>query len=440
MPETKYAKSGDVHIAYQVFGEGSLDLVFLSSWICQIEHMWAHPSGQRFLSRLASFARVITLDKRGSGLSDRVAGSPDVDERMDDIRAVMDAAGSERAALLGTSEGGILGAVFAATYPERTTALVMSGSTARCTPDDEYPWGFDAEARAQVEAYIENAWGSGAGVVYMAPDYADDPAFRNWYAQLERLSGSPGSMLAMWDWNMEVDIRGILDTIRVPTLIVHRAGDRLVPVEHGRYLAEHIPGARYVELPGSAHYAFIGDVDAIVDEVEEFLTGMRSHAEADRVLATVLFTDVVGSTERASQLGDRRWRDLLAEHQSVVRRRLEAHRGREVQTTGDGFLATFDGPARAIRCACEIRDRSREAGVEIRAGLHTGEVEVVGDDIAGIAVHIGARVSSEAGPGEVLVSSTVRDLVAGSGIRFSSRGQHELKGVPEAWELLAVEA
>jgi class 3 adenylate cyclase len=427
-----------VHIAYQVFGDGPIDLVFLSSWICQIEQIWAHPAGARFLSRLASFSRVILLDKRGSGLSDRVSGTPSVDERTDDVRAVMDTVGSERAALFGTSEGGILGALFAATYPERTVALVMAGSGARFTPADDYPWGFSDEAQEMVEAYIENAWGSGQSTLMMAPDHADDPTFLSWIAQMERLSGSPGSMRAMWDWNMEMDIREILPVIRVPTLVLHRVDDRLVQVECGRYAAQHIAGAKYVELPGSDHYAFIGDVDRIVDEVEEFLTGMRTSAEPDRVLATVLFTDLVGSTELATQLGDRRWRDLLAEHQAAVRRQLEIHRGREVKTTGDGFLATFDGPARAIRCACAIRDEVAHSGLGVRAGLHTGEVEVIGEDIGGIAVHIGARVSAGAQPGEVLVSSTVRDLVAGSGIQFESRGLQRLKGVPEPRELLAV--
>jgi class 3 adenylate cyclase len=437
-PETKYARSGDLHIAYQVFGDGPLDLVFLSSWISQIEHIWAHPSGARFFNRLANFSRVITLDKRGSGLSDRVSGTPDVDERIDDVRAVMDAVGSERAALFGTSEGGILGAVFAATYPERTVALVMSGSGARFTPAENHPWGWGEEAQRLVESYIENSWGTGEGASMMAPDLADDPVFRSWYAQLERLSGSPGSMRAMWRWNMEMDIRAILPVIRVPTLVLHRAHDRLVQVECGRYVAERIPGAKYVELLGSEHYAFIGDVDRIVDEVEEFLTGMRASAEPDRVLATVLFTDLVGSTERATELGDRRWRDVLAEHQAAVRRQLELYRGREIKTTGDGFLATFDGPARAIRCACAVRDQAAQHGIEIRAGLHTGEVEVIDDDIGGIAVHIGARVSSKAQPGEVLVSSTVRDLVAGSGILFESRGLQNLKGVAEPRELLSV--
>lgn len=439
-PETKYARSGDVHIAYQVFGNGPLDLVFLSSWISQIEQIWAHPAGARFLTRLASFSRVICLDKRGGGLSDRVSGTPGIDERMDDVRAVMDAVGSERAALFGTSEGGILGAVFAATYPERSVALVMAGSGARFSPAEGYPWGFGEDAQRQLEDYVENHWGTGAGASLMAPDHADDPVFCRWYGQLERLAGSPGSMLALWRWNMEMDIRAILADIRVPTLVLHRVNDQLVQVECGRYLAQHIPGASYVELPGSEHYAFIGDVDQIVDEVEEFLTGMRTGGEPDRVLATVLFTDLVGSTERASYLGDRRWRDVLAEHQSAVRRQLELYRGREVKTTGDGFLATFDGPARAIRCACAIRDGAGQLGLEIRAGLHTGEVEVMGDDIGGIAVHIGARVSGEAQPGEVLVSSTVRDLVAGSGIVFATRGSQRLKGVSQPWEILAVDS
>lgn len=440
MPETRYTRSSDgVHIAYQVFGDGPIDLVFLSSWICQIEHIWAWPAGARFYSRLAKFCRVIALDKRGSGLSDRVSGTPGVDERMDDVRAVMDAVGSERAALLGTSEGGALGAVFAATHPDRTVALVMAGSGARFATAPDYPWGFDNEGQELIDEYIENSWGSGLGVILMAPDLAENEAFRRWYGQLERLAGSPGSMLAAWRWNMNIDIRPVLPVIRVPTLVLHRVGDALVQVESGRYLAAHIPDAKYVELEGSEHYAFIGDVDGLVDEVEEFLTGKKGQPETDRLLATVLFTDIVDSTDRAVELGDRRWHTLLDEHHALVRRELEAFQGREIKTTGDGVLATFDGPARAIRCAVALRRGVRSLGLEIRAGLHTGEVEVMGDDIGGIAVHIGQRVSALASVGEVLVSRTVVDLVAGSGTAFESRGEHKLKGVPGHWTLFAVE-
>lgn len=440
MPETRYTRSSDgVHIAYQVFGDGPIDLVFLSSWICQIEHIWAWPAGARFYSRLAKFCRVIALDKRGSGLSDRVSGTPGVDERMDDVRAVMDAVGSERAALLGTSEGGALGAVFAATHPDRTVALVMAGSGARFATAPDYPWGFDNEGQELIDEYIENSWGSGLGVILMAPDLAENEAFRRWYGQLERLAGSPGSMLAAWRWNMNIDIRPVLPVIRVPTLVLHRVGDALVQVESGRYLAAHIPDAKYVELEGSEHYAFIGDVDGLVDEVEEFLTGKKGQPETDRLLATVLFTDIVDSTDRAVELGDRRWHTLLDEHHALVRRELEAFQGHEIKTTGDGVLATFDGPARAIRCAVALRRGVRSLGLEIRAGLHTGEVEVMGDDIGGIAVHIGQRVSALASVGEVLVSRTVVDLVAGSGTAFESRGEHKLKGVPGHWTLFAVE-
>ena len=438
VPTTQYAKSGDVHIAYQVFGAGPNDLVFLSSWISQIEHIRAWPAGARFYDRLARFARVIALDKRGAGLSDRVEGTPTIDERMDDVRAVMDAVGSERAALLGTSEGGALGAVFAATYPDRADALVLAGSAARFAAAPDYRMGWTEEFQQVVVEYIEHGWGTGLGSSQMAPDSEGDEDFRRWYAQLERLAGSPGTMRAMLQWNMDIDIRPILPLIRVPTLVLHRTGDAICSVESGRDLAARIPDATFVELPGSEHYAFIGDVDGLVDEVEEFLTGARTPPLTDRVLATVLFTDIVDSTTQAASMGDRRWRSLLDRHNALVADQLRTYRGRQVKTMGDGVLATFDGPARGIRCALALREAVRTLGMEIRAGLHTGEVEVIGDDIGGIGVHIGQRVSSLARPGEVLVSRTVVDLVAGSQIEFSDRGEHELKGVPGGWRLFAV--
>jgi class 3 adenylate cyclase/pimeloyl-ACP methyl ester carboxylesterase len=439
LPVTRYVRTPDgLHIAYQVFGGGPIDLVFLSSWICQIEHVWAWPACARFFDRLSRFSRVITLDKRGSGLSDRVGTTSDVDERMGDVRTVMDAVGSERAALLGTSEGGALGAVFAATHPDRTIALIMAGSFARFRPAPDYPWGWDDDAFGLMDDYVENHWGTGGGAAIMAPDLADNEAFCRWYGQLERLAGSPGSMRAAWEWNTAIDIRSTLPAIHVPTLVLHRAGDLLVSVEHGRYLAEHIPNAKYVELDGSEHYAFIGDVDAFVDEVETFLTGAPAHREADRLLATVLFTDIVSSTERAAEVGDRRWHSLLDQHHSLVRQQVHSFGGREIKTIGDGVLATFDGPTRAIRCALAIREGLRPLGLKIRAGLHTGEVEVMGEDIGGMAVHIGQRVSALAAPDEILVSRTVVDLAVGSAINFDDRGETELKGVPGRWHLFAV--
>jgi class 3 adenylate cyclase len=416
-----------------------MDLVFMSSWISQIEQLWELPSAARFLRRLASFSRLILFDKRGSGLSDRVQGTPSIDERMDDIRAVMDAVGSERAALFGQSEGGGLGCVFAATYPERTVALVLAGSTPRCTPAPDYPWGWSPDTQQRVLNYIASSWGSGEGVAMVAPSRTNEPGLKEWFGKLERLTASPTAARDLLGWNLGIDIRHVLPAIRVPTLVLHRAGDQLVPVECGRYLGAHIPAARYVELPGDDHYAFLETADDLVDEVEEFLTGVRPLPETDRVLATVLFTDIVTSTERSAQVGDRRWKDLLDQHDTLIRRELERHRGRLVKTTGDGILATFDGPARAIRCAQAIATSVKSLGIEVRAGLHTGEVELRGEDVTGIGVNIAARVVDAAGPAEVVVSSTVKDLVAGSGLRFADRGTHDLRGVPGEWRLFAVE-
>jgi pimeloyl-ACP methyl ester carboxylesterase len=439
-PVTRYARSGEVNIAYQVVGEGPLDLVFVSGWVSNLDLMWQEPSYARFLRRLASFSRLILFDKRGTGLSDRVpeADLPTLEARMDDVRAVLDAAGAERAALLGHSEGGPMCLLFAATHPERTVALVLIGTYARRLVGDGYPFGTSPEAYDGFLAEIADGWGGAVGLEARAPSLVDDTRFRTWWSDYLRMSASPGAALALTRMNGQIDVRPALETIGVPTLVVHRTGDRSLPVEGARYLAERIRGARLVELPGNDHLPFVGDQDAILDEIEEFLTGVRRGAGNDRVLATVLFTDIVGSTERAVELGDREWRDLLESHHLLVRRALESWRGIEVDTAGDGFLATFDGPARAIRCACAIRDAVRGLGLEVRAGLHTGECEVHGETVAGIAVHIGARVAALAGPGEVLVSSTVRDLVAGSGIEFDERGEHELKGVPGRWQLYSV--
>ncbi len=436
IPATRYAKSGDVNIAYQVVGEGPLDLVLVPGFASHVEHAWEDPSLARFLRRLASFSRLILFDKRGTGLSDRVSVTelPTLEQRMDDVRAVMDAVGAEQAALLGVSEGGPMSTLFAATYPERTTALVAYGAFAGRvglppSPEQVQPF-LDA---------IERNWGQGFGIGLFAPSMANDESCRQWWARYERLALSPGAAVALVRMNMEIDTRHVLPAIRVPTLVLHRAGDRMVSVEQGRYLAEHISKAKYVELPGDDHAPWIGDQDAILDEIEEFLTGVRHGPDPDRVLATVLFTDIVGSTQRAVELGDRRWRDLLDGYYGVAHKELGRFRGREVKTTGDGFLATFDGPARGIRCACAIGDGARQLGIDSRAGLHTGECEVMGEDVGGIAVHIGARVAAEAGAGEVLVSSTVKDLVAGSGISFQDRGIHALKGVPGDWRLFAVQ-
>jgi len=440
-PETRYARSEEGDVAYQVVGEGPLDLVFISSWTSNVEVMWEEPLFARFLRRLATFCRVLCFDKRGSGISDPVplAAVPTLEEWTDDVRRVMDAAGSKRAALLGAGWGAQMAMLFAATYPERTSALILVNASARSLHDVDYPSGLPADLVPRFLQRREERWGTGGVVDLVAPSVAQDERFRRSTARYERLSMSPRASSITAAAIMERDLRAVLPSIRVPTLVLHRAGDRAFPVGHGRYLAEHIPGAKYVELPGEDDFIYVGDTETMLAEIEEFLTGVRPVAEIDRVLATVLFTDIVGSTERAATLGDRAWHALLDTHHGIVRRELERHRGREVDTAGDGFLATFDGPARAIRCACAIRDGVRSLGIEIRAGLHTGECELMGDGVGGIAVHIGARVAASAAPGEVLVSSTVKDLVAGSGLRFVDRGVHSLRGVPGEWRLFAVE-
>jgi pimeloyl-ACP methyl ester carboxylesterase len=437
-PETRYARSGDVNIAYQVVGEGPRDLVLVPGWVSNIEVFWEEPSHARFFQRLASFSRLILFDKRGTGLSDRVADLPNLETRMDDVRAVMDAARSPRAALLGYSEGGPLCLLFGATYPERTAAVVMVGSFARRTWAPDHPWGPTREDyERDIEASLRE-WGGPVGLDIRAPSLATDPRFREWWARFLRMSASPGANRALRVMNAEIDVRHVLPALRVPTLIVHNVGDRTVDVNASRYMAERIPGARYVELVGGDHLPYVGNADAILDEIEEFLTGVRRGPEPDRVLATVMFTDIVGATTKAAELGDRRWHDLLDAHHALVREQLTRFRGREIDTAGDGFLAAFDGPARAVRAACVISEGVRPLGLAIRAGLHTGECEVMGSKLGGVAVHIGARVAALAGAGEVLVSSTVRDLVAGSGLRFTDRGAHALKGVPGEWHLFAV--
>jgi class 3 adenylate cyclase len=431
----KYARNDGVHIAYRIFGEGPRDIVLIPGTLSHVELYWEFPPNEYLLKRFTSFARVIVFDKRGQGLSDRVAEQT-MEERIGDVRAVMDAGGSEKATIYGWSEGGPMSLLFAATYPERTSGLVLCGSFAS-------PKAYLSQERRDLFLkQLDEHWGEGILVPINAPSKVKDEVFLRYFGKLERATASPGSIVALMRANFEIDVRPILPTIHLPTLILHRVGDRTVPVEQGRYLAQHIAGAKYVELPGDDHLlqAFDQDVlDRLIDEIEEFITGERRRPEADRTLATVMFTDVVGSTEHATRLGDRKWRELLTGYYAAVRKELDAFRGREVNIAGDGLLATFDGPARAIRCACAVRERVKPLGLQVRSGLHTGECELIGDDVAGIAVHIGARIESAAHPDEVLVSRTVRDLVAGSGIKFTDRGAHTLKGVADEWQLFAVQ-
>ncbi len=430
----RYAKSGAVNIAYQVTGDGPFDLVLVPGFVSHLELDWEELRLERFLSRLGRFARLIRFDKRGTGLSDRPGDLPDLEARMDDVRAVMDAVGSDSAALFGYSEGAPLSIMFAATYPERTRALVVYGGYAKRIRTDDYPWAPTAEERRAYAEQVEREWGTEADLGTMAPHA--DPALRRWWAARARAAASPGAARALIAMNSLVDVRDLLPVVSVPTLVVHRSGDRDSRPEEGRYIAEQIPGARFVEIPGEDHLVWI-DPDQILDEVEEFLTGVRPQAAPSRVLATILFTDVVGSTDTAAALGDRAWADLLAAHHRAVRRELRHFGGEEVNTAGDGFVALFDGPARAVRCALSIRDQVADLGLELRAGLHTGEVERTNGSVSGIAVHLAARVSAQAAAGEVLVTSTTRDLVFGSGLSFADRGERTLKGIEEPRRLYA---
>jgi class 3 adenylate cyclase len=443
-PETLYVKTADgVHIAYQVLGDHPIDLVFMPSGVSHLEVEWESPELARFLRGLAGFARLVRYDMRGTGLSDPASPNdwPTLEQRADDALAVLDAIGSQRAALIGGVVGGQLAMFCAAAHPDRTSALVLAGTTARYLWAPDYPWGAPANELALREREAEQGWEQGvAALRFLAPSMLSDPGFVSWWYRLFRQSTGPGVARALVRTVFETDLRSLLPTISMPTLVLCRSGDRFLTPAHGRYLAEHIPHASLVEFDGEDNLMYVGDSDAVIGEVEEFLTGVRHAAAAERVLATVMFTDIVGSTQRAAEIGDRAWRTLLDGHDHVVRRQLERFRGREIKTVGDGFVATFDGPGRAIQFACALREAVKALDIQVRTGLHTGEIEMRGDDVAGVAVHLAQRVSALASPGEVLVSRTVTDLVAGSGIQFADRGEHNLKGIPGMWHLYSVDA
>jgi class 3 adenylate cyclase len=433
-----FARSGDVDVAYRVVGDGPIDLVYAQGAYTHLDALWTQPAYRRYCERLAEFTRLILFDKRGMGMSDRVPGATTLEERMDDIRAIMDAVGSERAAIMGESEGGPLAMLFAAAHPERAVGLILQGAEVRERTDAEWPYGESTvEEFEEAMATMAARWGKGLGIDWIAPSVAGQQWAREWLGSVQTNAGTPRSIEAFMRMAFDIDVRHVAPAINVPTLVIHTSNDRVCHVENGRFLARTIPGARYVELPGADHVPWF-DPEGTLAEIREFLTGRREASAADRVLATVLFTDLVGSTSQAAAIGDRRWRDLLERHDAAVRRELDRFDGRELDTAGDGFFATFDGPARGVRCAQAIVDAVRPLGLDVRAGLHSGEVEVLGDKVAGIAVNIGARVAAQAGPGEVLVSGTVRDLVAGSGLDFLDRGTTSLKGVPGEWRLFAL--
>jgi class 3 adenylate cyclase len=438
-PETRYARSGEIGIAYQVIGEGDMDLVVAFPFISHLDLFWESPAATHFIRRLGSFARVIIFDRRGVGLSDPVAGAATLEERMDDVRAVMDAAGSERAALLGMSEGATMCMLFAATYPQRTSALVLWGAMARSTAADDYPWALPKDVLLEAnEELIAPLWGQGATIDIFSPSLAGDTRAREFQARFERQAASPMRVQQLVDMFLDTDVRDALPLIHTPTLVMHRRGDRVINYRGARWLAEQIENSTYIEFEGPDHVPWAGDSAPPLEAIEEFLTGVRPGPAPERVLATVLFTDIVDSTRLATEMGDRRWRDLLEEHQQVVRGHLERFGGREVKTTGDGFLAIFEGPTRAVECARAIAEDMPALGIQVRAGIHTGEVELIGDDIGGIAVHVAARVSALAGAGDVLASRTVHDLSAGSGISFESKGRHALRGIADEWDIYEV--
>ena len=441
-PETRYARTDELYLAYQILGEGAVDLVLAEQWTSHQEAQWDVPPVAELRRRLAAIGRLILFDKRGVGMSDPVPirSLPSIETWIDDVRAVMDAAGSEQASLFGISEGGPMCVLFAATHPARASALVLHGAMARTTEAPDYPWASPADAlRESAAEFIAPYWGrEPEGMLELfAPSLAHDPEVVEYTGRMERSAASPSMVQQIFEMFLDIDVRAVLPTIQVPTLVIHRRGDRVVNRRAGEALAAQIAGGRYVEVPGIDHLPWAGDSEAVLGEIEEFLTGVRSAPEPDRVLATVMFTDIVASTERATELGDARWRELLSAHHAAVRRELTRFRGREVKTLGDGYLATFDGPARAIRCGHALAQAARSLGLEVRVGLHSGEVEVMDGDVGGIAVHIAARVGALANGGEVLVSSTVKDLVAGSGIRFEDRGTRRLKGLSDEWRLYA---
>lgn len=440
-PQTRYARSGDVSIAYQVLGSGPFDLVLNHGWVSNIDLQWDEPHLANFLNRLASFARLITFDKRGTGLSDRVAINqlPTLEERMDDLHAVMDATGSAQAALFGVSEGGAMCLLFAATHPERVRGVLTFGSYAKRIWAPDYPWAPTPQTREREYDETLAMWGTAADVPTVFPSMVGNPVFREWIGAYFRAAASPSAAVALLRMNTQVDIRAILPTVRVPALIMNRIEDGDVKADEARYIASRIPGAKLKLFAGADHVPWVGHTDEILGEIEEFLTGSRRARVEDRVLATIMASDIVGSTDLVVRLGDQAWRELLERHHAMVRSALKRFHGREIDTAGDGFFAAFDGPARAVRCAKDVADRAQDLGIDVRVGLHTGECEVIGDKLTGIAVHTAARVSAVAGAREVLVSSTVRDLVAGSGITFGERGEHQLKGLPERIRLFAVE-
>ena len=441
-PETRYARNGPVHLAYQVLGEGPVNLVGVSSGpASHVDFMWMEPSAARWLRRLASFSRLVAYDNRGVGLSDPVPGgvAPTMDEQVDDLGVILDETGCDRAVLAGNLAGCAPALVYAAAHPERVESLVLMGGYARLRQGPDYPFGVDQAQVDQIAEAVLSTWGSGADLFMTNPTMAGDENFQRWYAQIARMAASPATAAAMARQWFDVDVRAVLPTIRVPTLVIARAGNITFPAHHARYLADHIADATYVEFPGADLHLFVGDADPILDTIEEFVTGMPPLPSPDRFLGTVLFVDVVGSTQLAAGIGDSRFAELLADLVQLLRRQLTRYQGRLVDTAGDGALALFDSPARAIACAEAVRDAVRALGLQIRAGVHTGEMEHgPGGEVRGIAVHTGARVAALAGPGEVLVSRTIRDLVAGAPVRLESRGSHELKGVPGSWELFAV--
>lgn len=441
-PKTKYTKSGHVNIAYQVVGEGPVDIVYIPGWVSNIDMMWTEPRLAAFLNKLTIFSRLILFDKRGTGLSDRVTDFATLEERMDDIRAVMDAVGTERAVLFGHSEGGSVSALFAATYPKRTIALITFGVFAKRKFSEDYPWAPKNDERQLLYKMIEENWADGdmQGLQSLVPSLADDKQFMDWFASYLRSGASPGAALNLARMNTEADITGILGSIQVPTLLIYRTGDKDVKVGEGKYIAGLIPNSKLVELPGDDHLFWVGDVFSVLAEIEEFITGIRPKKMFDRILSTILFTDIVGSTENLSKHGDKKWMSILKSHNSIVRTELRKFNGKEIKSTGDGFLATFDGPSRAVRCAEAIRDAVKKLEIEITAGIHTGECEIFDtDDIGGIAVHVAARVLSKAQPGQIVITMTVKHLLAGTGLQFVNLGNFSLKGLEENYELFALQ-